>query len=409
MNTPRILCAISLATTLLLGLTGCSGAEEPVVVQPTTTATESTTTAVEVITPQPVPLDQLVITLEPVIDGFTQPLFVTGAGDGSGRLFVLEKTGRAWIVRDGVRSAKPFLDLSNAVSTDSERGLLGMAFPPTFPTDGLFYVDYTDRDGTTTISRFTASGDTVDRASEQKLLTVVQPFANHNGGMIAFGPEGYLYIGMGDGGSSGDPKGNGQNFGTLLGAILRIDVSGTDGYAVPPDNTFASHKGARPEVWAYGLRNPWRFSFDREIGDLWIGDVGQSTWEEIDFQPASSIGGENYGWNLYEATHSYPPGTAAASGEFTPPVIEYGRAAGQSVTGGYVYRGSAYEAMWNTYLYGDFGSGALWGLRRADDGTIENRLLLETGFSLVSFGEDDSGELYVVDFGGGAIYRVVAE
>ncbi len=406
----RIALAAALVGGMLFGLIGCGGTDtQPVVVQPDPPASEQPTVAPEPAAPQPVPLAELSVRLEKLIDGFDQPLFVTGAGDGSDRLFVLEKSGRAWLVRGGVRSATPFLDMSDAVSTDSERGLLGMAFSPTFSTDGYVYVDYTDRKGSTTISRFKVSGEVVDRTSEQKLLTIAQPFANHNGGMIAFGPDGYLYVGMGDGGSGGDPKGNGQRLGVLLGKLLRIDVAGGGAYSVPADNPFVSTPNALPEIWAYGLRNPWRWSFDRETGDLWIGDVGQNTWEEIDFAPASSAGGENYGWNTYEATHPFPPGSNAVTGDFTMPVIEYGRGAGQSTTGGYVYRGAAYEAMWGTYLYGDFGSGDLWGLRRAADGTIENRLLLETGFSLVSFGQDDDGELYVVDFGGGTVYRVVAE
>lgn len=405
----------ALTTGLLVALAGCGGGESvPVVVTPTPTEPTSTPTP-EPDEPQPMPLDQLTISLDPVVDGFEFPLYVTSAGDETGQLYVLEKTGRAWIVSDGIRSAEPFLDLSDVVSTESERGLLGIAFSPSYAEDGMFFVNYTDRDGATTVSRFLSSDGVADRTSEERLLTIPQPYSNHNGGMITFGPDGDLYIGMGDGGSRGDPEGNGQDLGTLLGAMLRIDVARdgsqtrNTGYAVPDDNPFVDTSGARPEIWAYGLRNPWRFSFDRLTGDLWIGDVGQNAYEEIDFAPASSAGGENYGWDLYEATHPYPPGATAASGDFTPPVIEYGRKAGQSITGGYVYRGAAYEAMWGTYLYGDYGSGSLWGLRRASDGTIENRLLLETGMPLTSFGEDDDGELYVVDISGGTIYRIVAQ
>jgi len=393
-------------------ITGCSGDKSvPVVVGPTLTEPEPTEP--EVGDPEPVPLSGLAIALEPLLDGFEQPLFITSAKDGSGRLFVLEKGGLAWVVENGERT-NVFLDLTDSVSTDSERGLLGMAFAPDFDESKIVYVNYTDLSGTTTISRFFVNGNDVDRDSEQKLLTIEQPYANHNGGMIAFGPDDDLYIGMGDGGSGGDPQGNGQNTGTLLGAMLRLNVmrdateTRDTEYGIPAGNPFADTDGARAEIWAYGLRNPWRFSFDRKTGDLWIGDVGQNKWEEIDFQPAGSTGGENYGWNRYEATHPYPPESQAAEGDFTAPVIEYDRDAGQSVTGGYVYRGSKYPDMWGTYFYGDFSSGSLWAARRSADGLMETRLMLDTGFSLVSFGEDDDGELYVVDFGG-TVYKLVAK
>ena len=354
------------------------------------------------------------ISFEQVAEGFDQPLYVTGAGDGSGRLFVLEKTGRAHIVADGQR-AGVFLDLSGVVSTESEQGLLGIAFSPAFADDGQVFVSYTDRRGASVLSRFTADGDAVDVASEQVLLTVAQPYKNHNGGMIEFGPDGYLYFGLGDGGSGGDPQGNGQDLTTLLGAMLRIDVMQTgtarsNAYAIPADNPFVGRSGARPEIWAYGLRNPWRFSFDRATGDLWIGDVGQNAWEEIDFQPAGSAGGENYGWNIYEGTHTYPPGEPepANAAEFTGPIFEYDRDAGKSVTGGYVYRGSAIPWLVGTYVYGDFVDGRVWGLTRTSDGGVENRLLAQTHFRISSFGEDDDGELYLVDYSG-AVYRIVAE
>jgi len=365
--------------------------------------------------PTPTPLAEIEISLELVAEGLEQPLFVTGAGDGSGRLFVLEKTGRAWILRDGERLATPFLDLSDTVSTSSEQGLLGMAFSPSFAKDGVLYVGYTDAKGTSTISRFTARGDAVDAASEQVLLRVAQPYANHNGGMLAFGPDGYLYIGFGDGGSGGDPQGNGQNPNALLGKMLRIDVSPDAAtspdraYGVPADNPMLAGGTAAPEIWASGLRNPWRFSFDRKTGDLWIGDVGQNAWEEIDFQPAASVGGENYGWNVFEATHTYPPNDPppANGADFTMPVLEYDRTTGTSVTGGYVYRGGAQEKLWGTYLYADFSVGRVWGLQRGADGGVETRLLLDNDMMIASFGEDDGGELYLVDFNGG-VHRVIA-
>ncbi|MDP2300192.1 MAG: PQQ-dependent sugar dehydrogenase, partial [Actinomycetota bacterium] len=320
-------------------------------------------------------------------------------------------TGHVWTVEGGERT-EVFLDLSETVSTESEQGLLGIAFSPSFAEDGVFVASYTRADGTSVLSRFLVSGETADPASEQVLLTQAQPFKNHNGGMIAFGPDGYLYYGLGDGGSGGDPQGNGQDLSTLLGTIMRLDVlrdgdmSATTPYGIPDDNPFVGRSDARPEIWAWGLRNPWRFSFDSQTGDLWIGDVGQSAWEEIDFQPADSAGGENYGWNLLEGTHPYPPDAAMRAGDFTAPIVEYDRDAGKSVTGGYVYRGTAIPGLAGTYLYGDFVDGRIWALVRTEDGTVENRLLAQTHFQISSFGEDDMGELYVVDFAGG-IYRLV--
>ncbi len=407
---PRLAIVIALAGTMALLLIGCKPASTPVVVTPQPTTTVEPTAPAE---PQPTPLGDMSIGFELVTDGLSQPLFVTSAGDGSGRLFVVEKSGLVWIIRDGVRSTQPFLDMSSAVSTNSERGLLGLAFSQSFAEDNLFYINYTDKDGTTTISRMTASGDSAVAGSEQVLLRIKQPYANHNGGMLAFGPDGYLYIGTGDGGSGGDPHGNGQNTAVLLGKLLRIDVARDNTavrdteYGIAPDNPFANTPRAAREIWAYGLRNPWRFSFDRKTGDLWIGDVGQDAWEEIDFQPADSVGGENYGWNAYEGTHPYPSGRAAASGDFTSPVVEYDHKAGESVTGGYVYRGSAQPALWGTYFYGDYVSGRVWGLQRTALG-FETRELADTAYNVVSFGEDDAGELYLVDFGG-AVYRMVAK
>lgn len=408
MKTRLLVTVIILAAVLVAGC--ASGTDEPVVVTPEPTGSTEPTGSAE---PTPTALADITVDFKLVADGFTQPLFATGAGDGSGRLFAVEKTGRIWILRGAAKSTKPFLDLSTAVSTNSERGLLGLAFSTSFAEDGLFYVNYTDKDGTTTVSRFTASGDTASRDSEQVLLKIKQPYANHNGGMIAFGPDGYLYVGMGDGGSGGDPKGNGQNMKALLGKMLRIDVSRDASevrdteYGIPASNPYAGSSGVSREIWASGLRNPWRFSFDRTTGDLWIGDVGQGEWEEIDFQPAGSAGGENYGWNAFEGTHPYPPGSSARAGEFTAPIVEYGHKAGESVTGGYVYRGTEYPALQGVYVYADYVSGRVWGLKRSGT-SVENRELADTAYAVVSFGEDDQGELYMVDFNGG-VYRVMAE
>ena len=402
---PRALTTLAMFTTLtllaLLALVGCSG--EPVVVESDSPAPSAPTTVTA-------SLDGLEIELTPIADGFEQPLFVTGAGDGSGRLFVLEKTGRAWILRDGKRLPEPFLDLADVVSTTSEQGLLGMAFAPSHDGKGLVFANYTRGDGATVISRFKVDGDRAVRDSETILMTIAQPYPNHNGGMIEFGPDGHLYIGMGDGGSGGDPEGNGQNPSALLGKMLRIDVAPENGaaYAVPDDNPFVGRDGWRPEIWALGLRNPWRFSFDRETGDLWIGDVGQNAWEEIDFQSASSAGGENYGWNTYEGAHPYPEGSPSSEGDFTDPVIEYDRATGTSVTGGYVYRGPD-PALQGIYFYADFSVGRVWGALRAADGSITTRELLDTDMYIASFGEGDDGTLYLADFNSGGIYRIDAK
>lgn len=365
-------------------------------------------------------LDEITLSLKPVARGFRQPLLVTNAGDGTGRLFVVEKAGLIKIVRNGNVQSAPFLDLSDSVSTESERGLLGLAFSPDYERNGRFYVNYTDRTGTTVISRFTvspANADMARRDSEQVLLRIEQPFANHNGGCIAFDPDGHLMIGMGDGGSAGDPQGNSQNPQSLLGKMLRIDVGESgkppqgDPYGIPADNPWAKpvrEEDPLPEIWALGLRNPWRFSFDRETGDLWIGDVGQNAREEINFVEAGSPSGLNFGWKLLEGTRPYPPESDPGNtSAFTMPVIEYDRKAGQSVTGGYVYRGTAYPRLRGVYFYGDFVSGRVWGLAR-NAGGWSNRLLLESGLAVVSFGEAENGEVYVVDFGGG-LYRVTDE
>lgn len=401
-------CVLAIAGTL----TGCSG---------TTPTPESFAPSPEAGTPEPdsepeaaagagaLALDVLEIELEPILDGFEQPLYLTSAGDGSGRIFVVEKTGLVWAIRGSVRE-EVFLDLSNRVSTESEQGLLGLAFSPTFAEDDMVFVSYTQKDGGSVLSRFSVDGGAVDPTSEKMLLHVAQPFANHNGGMIAFGPDGYLYLGLGDGGNGGDPYDSGQNGRTLLGKMLRIDVIGgagdPAGYVVPDDNPFVGQADMKAELWALGMRNPWRFSFDRVTGDLWIGDVGQNAWEEIDFESADSPGGENYGWNRFEATHPYPPdSTPPDPAAFVMPVVEYGRDEGTSVTGGYVYRGTAEPGLWGTYLYADFTVGRIWGLQRAADGSVQTRELLDTDMMISSFGEDDDGELYVVDFNG-AVHRV---
>jgi glucose/arabinose dehydrogenase len=355
------------------------------------------------------------VRVEPVVSGLTDPIGITNAGDGSGRLFVNERGGRIRIVdADGSLRERDFVDLSGRLEAGGERGLLGVAFHPDFAANGRVFVHYSRRgDGATIISELAASADrsTADPASERIILTHAQPFANHNGGQIAFGPDGYLYIGLGDGGSGGDPLGNAQNRGVLLGKILRIDVDGTRApnkqYAIPDDNPYAgdgvSPGAGLPEIWAYGFRNPWRFSFDRGTGDLYIGDVGQGSWEEIDRQPGDSAGGENYGWDLYEGTHC---SSACDSITAVAPVAEYSHDAGCSVSGGYVYRGTAQPAMVGTYLFGDYCSGTIWTLP-ADDG-VTPRMLADTDLRISSFGEGEDGEMYVLDIFGGGLHRLIA-
>ena len=333
-------------------------------------------------------------TWQPVVTGLQRPVDLQA--DGSGRLFVIEKTGRIRIIQNGQLVETPFLDITDRVNASSnEMGLLGLAFHPSYSENGFFYVNYTGSGGNTFISRFQASGDNADPGSEKILLTVDQPFPNHNGGVLAFGPEGFLYAGLGDGGSQGDPYGNAQNTGVLLGKILRIDVNNGDPYAIPSGNDFGN------EVWAYGLRNPWRLSFDKLTGDLYIGDVGQGTWEEIDFLPVGSPSGTNFGWNLREGAHDYK---GAAPAGAVDPVAEYSHAEGGcSVTGGYVYRGSMPE--WNgIYLYGDYCTGFIWGLIRSNDGW-QKQMLFQTGVTITSFGQDERGEIYLLSDNGG-VYRL---
>ncbi len=347
------------------------------------------------------------IELELVVDGLTKPLFVTHAGDQSDRLFVLEQPGRVRLIEGGELLDEPFVDLTDRVlSKGNEQGLLGLAFDPDYETNGIFYLHYTGSEGETVIARFRRDGQDprkADPASQQVILTIEQPFANHNGGPVLFGPDGYLYVALGDGGSAGDPGNRAQNKESLLGKILRIDVRSVQTYAVPASNPFVGKDG-RDEIWAYGLRNPWRISFDRQTGDLWIADVGQNRVEEVNFQPASGKGGENYGWKVFEGSQVYSQGEAPGA---VFPVAEYTHASGGcSITGGYVYRGKAIPALIGTYLYADYCKGEIWGLSREGD-AWKVSALLETDANITSFGEDQQGELYVVDQKG-SIFRVRA-
>ncbi len=348
------------------------------------------------------------IALETVVTGgLVHPLYVTHAGDDSGRLFVVEQPGRIRIVRNGALIERPFLDISRRVrSSDIEQGLLGLAFHPDYRNNGRYVVNYTRvPDAATVIAEYRVSGDpSVSQTTERVLLVIPQPYPNHKGGMVDFGPDGLLYIGMGDGGSGGDPENRAQNREELLGKILRIDVDGGVPYGSPPDNPFAAG-GGRPEIFAYGLRNPWRFSFDRETRDLWLADVGQNEWEEIDLIQR----GGNYGWRIMEGNHCFFPKSGCTREGLVAPVGEYPtRAPRCSVTGGYIYRGTRIPALRGVYMHGDYCSGEILGLFGDQGGLVGTpQVLLVTGYSISSFGQDQEGELYVIDHGG-AVYRIIA-
>ncbi len=341
---------------------------------------------------------------QPVAGGFARPIDLAHAGDGTGRLFVAEQRGVIWVIQDGQVLDTPFLDIQDRVtqlgSPSDERGLLGLVFHPQYAETGDFFVNYTDRQGTTQVARFTRTEDPnrADPGSEFRLLTIGQPYGNHNGGDLTFGPDGMLYIAMGDGGSAGDPQGNGQSLQTLLGKLLRIDVDREKPYAVPDDNPFRDGGGA-PEIWAYGLRNPWRIAFDILTGDLYIADVGQNAWEEVNFLPANAPGGANFGWDYREGRHAYegsPPGNLL----LVEPVAEYSHGPDCSVSGGEVYRGTALPAWYGIYLYGDFCTGRVWGLLQGEPGDFRSELLFDTDARISSFGLDEAGELYLVDHRG---------
>ncbi len=340
---------------------------------------------------------------EVIARGLERPVGMVDAGDGSGQLFILEQNGQIRNWQAGSLLPEPFLDLRGTVVCCGERGLLGLAFHPDYGNNGYFFVNYTLEsrgDLITRIARYQVSTEAnrADPQSEHILLEIQQPYENHNGGGLTFGPDGYLYIAVGDGGSGGDPLGNGQSLDTLLGKLLRIDVDASDPYTIPVENPFAGG-GGLPEIWAYGLRNPWRFTFDLLTGDLYIGDVGQGDWEEIDFLPAGNPGGVNFGWNVYEGMHHYS-GAPDAGEVLAFPVAEYGHDTGQSVTGGAVYRGTELPDWYGVYLYGDFSSGKVWGLLRLPDGSWQNSLLFTTGALISSFGQDSSGEVYLVNYNG---------
>jgi len=335
-------------------------------------------------------------------------VYMTQAPDDDRYWYVVEKSGRVLRIENNpdATDAKVFIDISDRVDAGpSEAGLLGMAFHPQFRTNGYVYLSYTGNDGglKSYISRFKSldSNESLDAATEKRLLEVAQPYSNHNGGQVEFGPDGFLYIGLGDGGAGGDPKGNGQNVNTLLGSLLRIDVDHGDPYAIPAENPFAKNKKGRPEIYAWGLRNPWRWSFDRETGRLWLADVGQDSWEEVNIIDKPG----NYGWNGKEGSHCYKS-AHCANPEFIDPVIEYNHDEGCSITGGYVYRGKQIPGLNGIYLYSDFCSGKLWGARQTGSGAYQSFQLLDTNLNVASFTQGNDGEIYLVHLRG-AVYKLV--
>jgi len=358
------------------------------------------------------------ITLSQIAEGLNRPVSLTNTNDSSGRLFIVEQRGRITIMNNGILSDS-FLNIEDRVKSPAngggnEEGLLGLAFPPGYNEKGYFYVYYTMLSGDNVIARFSLDDNpnSADPASEEQILVLPHPtYTNHNGGQLNFGPDGYLYISTGDGGGGGDPQDNAQDPSSLNGKILRIDVENEppdgENYAIPGDNPFVGDAAYLPEIWALGLRNPWRFSFDRLMGDLYIADVGQNSLEEVNFQPADSPGGENYGWNIFEGDQCYSGGTCDPTG-MTMPVHTYPTITPEcAITGGYVYRGSEYPNLQGLYIFGDFCSGKIWELHKNND-AWEHELLIDTDLRISTFGEDEEGKLYVADMVTGILHKIVA-
>jgi glucose/arabinose dehydrogenase len=340
--------------------------------------------------------------------GFSQPVGMTSFIDNGLVIYVVQQGGLIMVFENGETRREPFLDIREKVTRrGSEQGLLGIALDPNYLENGIFYVNYTNVDGDTVIARYSASEDlrTADPNSEQIIFTTSQPYQNHNGGNLVFGPDGFLYIGLGDGGSGGDPETRAQNPSTVLGKMLRLVVQDQEVYAVPNDNPYIDGSGSS-EVWAIGLRNPWRYSFDRLTGDLWIADVGQGDWEEINYVMANPDPGLNFGWNFKEGTHPFR-GEPTNPIDFVDPVFEYDHSVGCSVTGGYVYRGEELPEWYGVYIFGDYCSGIVWGLLPSGDGTFSSSQLFSTGLNISSFGEDVFGEIYLVDYNG-SIYKLTS-
>ncbi len=398
--------AIILLTLLLFaGCSGNSAAKRGAVAAKTATPARLGARPISTFDPS-----RFSLNAEKVADGFRSPTDIVAAGDGSGRLFVVEKGGTIRILVNGVIQPEPFLDITARVqSGGAEQGLLGLVFHPQYASNGRFFVDFTASNGDDSIAEYRVSSDPnrADPASGKILLAIPDPAPNHNGGNLVFGPDGYLYAGFGDGGGANDQFKNGQNLGALLGKMLRLDVTNGDPYRIPHDNPFVGRQGVRPEIWAFGLRNPWRYSFDSVTDDLFIADVGQNRYEEIDVQPAGSHGGENYGWNRMEGLHCLQGDSCDQSG-FVLPVAEYDHTQGCSITGGFVYRGRRFPLLNGAYLYGDYCSGRIWGLSQDAGGTWRQSELLQTTLGISSFGQDEAGELYLADVNGGGIYHLTA-
>lgn len=359
----------------------------------------------------PFGLDAQEIVLKEHSTNYNRPIGIENAGDE--RLFIVEQDGRIQLVDTaGNRADRPFLDIGDKItSRGNEQGLLGLAFHPNFQSNGRFFVNYTNTSGNTVVAEYKVSSDRniADPQSERILLQIDQPYGNHNGGCIAFGPLGYLFIGMGDGGLAGDPKNSGQDPNALLGKMLRIDVDGGTPYAIPEDNPYVDQSDYRDEIWAMGMRNPWRFSFDFFENDIWIADVGQDKWEEIDHNPDATTGGRNYGWRCYEASYSFKP-TGCDGNDYIDPVFEYPNESGSgcSVTGGYVYRGTKFRSLFGAYLFTDYCSGKIWATKPLGEGFYTRELGKFKQFTYSSFGEDVQSELYLADREGGKIMRVEA-
>lgn len=358
--------------------------------------------------PDPPPMVAGVRLVE-VASGFSSPLYVASP-PGDARLFVVEQVGRIRIIQNGAVLPTPFLDLRGSLTTGGERGLLSVAFHPQFASNGFFYVYYTDLNGDTKVERYHAApgANTADAGVTQLVLAVAQPFANHNGGLLMFGPDGKLYVGLGDGGSGGDPQGNGQNPAVLLGKILRLDVDAAQPYGIPADNPFAGQTGKRGEIWITGVRNPWRYAFDRDAHLLYVADVGQNAWEEVNVLPAGT-GGQNLGWNLMEGMHCYRSTSCVQQG-LTLPVVEYSHADGCSITGGFVYRGSALPSLRGHYFYSDYCNGWLRSFRWTGTAVADAKQwdVGDLG-SVTSFGEDASRELYVTTTAGRVLKLAAAQ
>ena len=413
---PKALMASLLSTILLLS--GC--ALDPGVEQESIPEQAATEAVAQVPTSAPPSVESAASTrfrpgidaleLAPIASGMQRPLFITHAGDGSGRMFFVEQRGIIRVYRNGELLPAPFLDITDRVNDGAnEQGLLGLAFAPNYLESGHFFVNYTGVQGATTVARFSVSAadpNHADASSETLVLQIAQPASNHNGGMLAFGPDGYLYIGMGDGGAANDRFGNGQNPQSLLAKMLRIDVTSDPAvpYLIPDDNPWVGRtwngEEVLDEVWAIGLRNPWRFSFDRATHALWIGDVGQNQFEEINVVSFEDAAGANYGWPIMEGLHCFQNGSACAQEGLTMPVSEYPRAFGCSVTGGYVYRGQDFPQLEGVYLYADYCSGIIWSISETAEGGWQVDEVLRSGLTISSFGEDEAGELYIAAFSG---------